>query len=160
MKRWIGLLAACAAVSGCGSGSPAPTSSPPGTQSTATSTTSAAGLLGSYATTLTGMEHFHGPGANQLTPGTPSTGKWELTLSRAGATLTHPQDSFHVTSKVAYADGQITFAASRGCDVNLSPLTKGVYAYHVVGGQLSFREIHDSCVDRAGTLTEEPWHRR
>jgi len=115
-------------------------------------------LLGSYATTLTGLEHFHGPGANRLTPGTPTTGKWVLTLSRARATLI--QDGFRATNKVVYAGGQIKFAASTGCDVNLTPVTPGVYTYHFRGGRLRFREIHDSCVDRAAVLTEEPWHRR
>ena len=130
------------------------------TQSTVSSTTSPAGLLGSYTTTLTGKEHFHGPGASRLLPGTPSTGKWELTLSRASATFTHPQGNFHVTVKVDYGAGQIRFAASTDCDVNLLPETAGVYTWSVYRGTLSFREIHDTCVDRAGTLTEEPWHRR
>ena len=115
-------------------------------------------LLGSYATTLTGLEHFHGPGANRLTPGTPTTGEWVLTLSRASATLR--QDGFRATNKVIYAGGHVKFAASTGCDVNLSPVTPGVYTYHFVGGRLRFREIRDSCVDRAAVLTEEPWHRR
>lgn len=160
LKRWIGLVGACVATCGCGGGNPATTSSRAGTPSTAARTTPPIGLLGSYATTLTGKEHFRGAGANQLTPGTPSTGRWELTLSRASATLTHPQNGFQITLKVVYADGQIKFAASTSCDVNLSPVTAGVYAYRLVGRQLSFREIHDSCLDRAGTLTEEPWRRR
>ena len=150
MKRWVGLFAACAAAAGFGSGNPA----------TATSTTLPARLVASYATTLTGKEHFHGPGANRLTPGTPSTGKWVLILSRASATLTQPQTGFRTTFKVVYADGRIKFAASRGCDVNLSRLTAGVYTYRVVGSRLSFREVRDSCVDRAATLTEKPWRRR
>ena len=141
---------ALVAASGFGSGNPA----------AATSTTLPARLVGIYTTTLTGKEHFHGPGANRLTPGTPSSGKWELTLSPARATLTQPQTSFRVTFKVVHANGRIKFAASRGCDVNLSRLTAGVYTYRVVGSRLRFREVRDSCVDRAATLTEEPWHTR
>ena len=115
MKRWIGLLAACAAVSGCGSGSPATTShrrqairsrpQPVRHQRPA--------YWAATRRRLLAWSTFTGRGANQLTPGTPSTGKWEVTLSRAGATLTHPQDSSHVTSKVAYADGRITFAGQQ-----------------------------------------------
>jgi hypothetical protein len=159
MKRWIGLFAMCVALSGCGSGKPATTSSRPSTQSTATSRMPPAGLLGTYATTLTGKEHFHGPGANLLSPGTPGTGKWELTLSLASATFAQPQNGFQVTVKAVYpADGQIQLAAS-SCDAELSPETAGLYTYRVEGSQLSFTEIHDSCVDRAATLTEELWHR-
>lgn len=126
----------------------------------AATTTPPAGLLGSYTTTITGNEHFHVQGASRLSAGTPSTGKWKLTLSRTSLTYTGPANGFHVTLKVVYGPGRITVPASRGCDVNLSPETKGEYTYRLVGSQLSFREIHDSCVDRAGVFTGETWHRR
>lgn len=161
MKRLlIALVAACVAVSGCGSGSPATPSAQSGAHSTQTSTTPLASLLGTYATTITGKEHFHFRGADQLTPGSPSTGKWKLTLTPVSVTYTHLPDRFHVTYKAVYGDGRMTVAASKGCDFNLVPETKGLYTYRLVDGQLSFREIHDSCLDRAGLLTGEPWHRQ
>ena len=152
------LVAACVAASGCGGGSSPSTSAQPGTVTS--STASLAGLLGTYATTITGKEHFHFRGASQLTPGSPSTGKWELTLTPVSVAYTHLPDHFHVTYKAVYGDGRMTVPASNGCDFNLVPETKGLYTYRVVNGQLRFREIHDSCLDRAGLLTGEPWHRR
>lgn len=119
-----------------------------------------AGLLGNYATTLTGKEHFHFPGASRLTPGSPTTGKWLLILSRTSATVTHLPDRFTDTRRVTYARGRVTFAASTGCDFNLSPVTPGVYTYRLSGRQLRFRVIRDSCLDRAGLMTGEPWHRQ
>ena len=165
----LALVTVCVS-SGCGGGGSSSTSAQPGARSTAPSATQSATapgvapsrrLLGTYTTTITGKEHFHFQGASQLTPGSPSTGKWELTLSPASATVTHLPDRFQATDQVVYEDGhRIMFAASTGCDFNLSPETTGLYVYRWVAGQLSLREIRDSCLDRAGLLTGELWHKQ
>lgn len=115
--------------------------------------------LGIFTTTITGQEHFRDPNGRTLGPGSPSPGKWRLTLSRGRARLSNASAGFTVTwNTVASAPRRLTIAADPICPRGHARV--GVYTYTLLQHRLTFREVKDSCLDRAATLTLHPWRKQ
>lgn len=161
MRRFWFLFAMSALVAaGCGGSSH--TSGPTTTSSGSTQTTPPLRVYGTYTTSFTGNEHF-GPPGHTLPTGTPNSGLWELTLGPEKAQF---YNSFNGQTFPLGASARITardlvVGADKTCP-HLYPnrVIAGVYAYQFSGRTLTFREVRDTCLDRAATLTLHPWHRK
>jgi len=102
-----------------------------------------AALIGSYAAEVSGT--------------TASEGTWKMYITSDDVTLQNPVggEPFSVGA-TSLTDAQLVVWADSDCPDQTS-VTDGLYLISHDGDKLVFTKDHDSCGDRAATLTTTPW---
>lgn len=147
MKRTL-LLAALTALAGAAVATATPRSTPP-----------PVAVRGTWTTTFSGDEHFRF-GGHQLPSGVPNAGVWELKIGLRTAMFVNNGNGarFPVGPTFRYIKRRFVFGYDPMCPHNYAHVP-GTYAYQLTDGVLTFRVIHDSCLDRVATLVAHPWQK-
>lgn len=145
---------------GCGLREQSHTSSRTTASSGSTQKKASLPVYGTYTTSFTGNEHF-GPRGHTLPTGTPNGGLWELTLGPGEARFYNSFNgqTFPLGPSARITGQELVVAADKTCP-HIYPrhLIAGIYTYRLLGRTLTFHEVSDTCLDRAATLTLDPWH--